>query len=112
MAWGAPATEFWTGTLEVQGREFDVTPPTLTLHGAVSKTARAREGARSARVTFKVTATDGVDGAVPVSCQSRGRVPLRARPDEGALRDDRLERQRREHVVHRHRAATAVTPPP
>ena len=71
IAWGAPATEFWTGTLEVQGREFDVTPPTLTLHGAASKTARAREGARSARVAFKVTATDGVDGAVPVSCQPR-----------------------------------------
>jgi hypothetical protein len=65
----APATETWTGTLEVQGLAFDVTAPEL--HAAGSKTVRAQKGAKSARVTFKVTATDGVDGAVPVSCQPR-----------------------------------------
>jgi hypothetical protein len=64
-----PATEVWTGTLEVPGLQFDVTAPKL--HGAASKTVRAQNGAKSARVGFKVTATDSVDGAVPVSCQPR-----------------------------------------
>jgi hypothetical protein len=73
---GAPETETWTGTLEVPGLEFDVTAPML--HGAGSKTVRAQRGAKRARVTFKVTSTDGVDGAVPVSCQPRSgrRFPL------------------------------------
>ena len=60
--------ETWTGTLEVPGLTFDVTPPTLS--GANAKTVRMRsKGARSARVSFKVTATDDVDGGVPVLCQ-------------------------------------------
>lgn len=63
----APATDTWTGTLEVPGLAFDVAAPKL--RGADSKTVRARNGAKSARVTFEVTATDGVDGAVPVSCR-------------------------------------------
>jgi HYR domain len=60
----------------VPGLEFDVTAPML--HGAGSKTVRAQRGAKRARVTFKVTSTDGVDGAVPVSCQPRSgrRFPL------------------------------------
>jgi hypothetical protein len=62
-------TETWTGTLEVPGLEFDVWAPKL--HGASSKIVRAQNGAKSARVTFKVTATDNVDGAVPVSCRPR-----------------------------------------
>jgi hypothetical protein len=62
----APATETLTGTLEVPGRAFDVTAPRL--HGIGSKNVRAEKRAKSARVTFNVTATDGVDGAVPVSC--------------------------------------------
>jgi HYR domain len=62
-----PAT--WTGTLEVAGLAFDLTAPRL--RGAVSKTVRAQNGAQSARVTFNVTATDGVDGVVPVSCEPR-----------------------------------------
>ena len=72
----SPATETWNGTLAVPGRAFDLTPPKL--HGAGSKTVRAQDGATSARVTFKVTATDGVDGAVPVSCRPRlgSRFPL------------------------------------
>jgi len=32
---------------------------------------RAPKGAKTARVTFKVTARDGVDSAVPVACQPR-----------------------------------------
>ena len=66
---GGDGTETWTGTLEVPGLEFDVTAPKL--NGAGSKTVRAPKGARTARVTFKVTATDDVDGAVPVSCQPK-----------------------------------------
>jgi HYR domain len=71
-----PGTETWTGTLEVPGLAFDVTAPKL--HSAASKTVRVQRGAKSARVSFKVTATDGVDGAVPVSCQPRSgrRFPL------------------------------------
>jgi hypothetical protein len=60
--------ETWTGTLEVPGVTFDVTPPTLT--GATAKTVHVpKKGTKSARVIFKVTATDDVDGAVPVSCR-------------------------------------------
>ncbi|HET8873438.1 MAG TPA: HYR domain-containing protein [Gaiellaceae bacterium] len=73
---GALGTETWTGTLELPGFAFDVTAPKL--HGAASKTVRAQRGAKSARVSFKVTAIDGVDGALPVSCHPRsgGRFPL------------------------------------
>ena len=66
---GGGETETWTGTLEVPGLEFDVTAPKL--NGADSKTVRAPKGAKAARVTFKVTATDDVDGAVAVSCQPK-----------------------------------------
>jgi hypothetical protein len=64
---GGDGTETWTGTLEVPGLEFDVTPPVLS--GATPKTVRVPKNAKSARFTFKVTATDDVDGAVPVSCR-------------------------------------------
>jgi hypothetical protein len=53
----------------------DLHPPKLT--GAVTKTVRAAKGAKSARVTFEVTATaDGRD--IPVSCEppSGSRFPL------------------------------------
>ena len=66
---GSAGTDTWTGTLNVPGREFDVTPPTL--RGAVNKTVRARRGAKRVRVTYRVTASDAVDGSVPVSCQPR-----------------------------------------
>ena len=48
------------------------------LSGAVAKTLRAAKGARSARVTFEVTATDDEGGDVPVSCwpRSGSRFPL------------------------------------
>jgi HYR domain len=62
-------TERWTGTLVVPGVEFDVTPPTLS--GARSKTVQAPIGATRVRVTYNVTASDAVDGAVPVSCSPR-----------------------------------------
>jgi len=56
----------WNGTLTVPGFDFDLTAPTLT--GVANKTAKAKKGARSARVTFKVTAQDDKDGAVPATC--------------------------------------------
>ena len=66
---GAAGTDTFTGTLTVPGLEFDLTPPTLS--GAANKTVRARKGSRRVRVPFKVTASDAVDGAVPVSCRPR-----------------------------------------
>jgi hypothetical protein len=69
-------TETWTGTLVAPGTEFDVTAPTLT--GAASKTVRAPKGAKRARVTYKVTASDAVDGPVPATCAPRSgsRFPI------------------------------------
>ena len=64
-------TERWIGTLVVPGLEFDVTPPTLS--GATSKTVRAPKGAKRVRVAYTVTASDAVDGRVPVSCVPRSR---------------------------------------
>ena len=66
---GSAGTDTWTGTLSVPGLEFDVTPPTL--RGAVNKTVRARRGAKRVRVTYRVTASDAVDGSVPVSCKPK-----------------------------------------
>jgi hypothetical protein len=66
---GSAGTETWTGTLTVPGLEFNVTAPTLA--GATNKTVRAKKGAKSARVTFKVTAQDDTDVVVPAGCNSR-----------------------------------------
>jgi len=66
---GSAGRDTWTGTLNVPGLEFDVTPPTLS--GAVNKKARARRGSKRVRVTYRVTASDAVDGSVPVSCKPR-----------------------------------------
>jgi HYR domain len=57
----------WTGTLVVAGLEFDLSPPTIT--GAKSKTVRVPQKATGVRVTYRLSATDGVDGSVPVSCR-------------------------------------------
>ena len=72
---GGVGSETWTGTLVVPGLEFDLTPPKLS---GAAKTVRAAKGAKTARVTFKVTATDDVDVSVPVLCQPRsgGRFKL------------------------------------
>ena len=68
-AQGRFGSETWTGSLEVPGLEFDVTRPTLA--GAINKTVKARKGAKSAHVVFRVTAQDDRDGAPPVSCSPR-----------------------------------------
>ncbi len=59
----------WNGTLTVPGFDFDLTAPTFT--GVANKTAKARKGAKSVRVTYHVTARDSVDGAVAASCTPR-----------------------------------------
>ena len=66
--------ETWTGTLTAPGLHSRL--PKLT--GAVAKTVRAAKGAKSARVTFKVKATDDDGGDLPVSCwpRSGSRFPL------------------------------------
>ena len=63
---GGVGSETWIGTLVVSGFEFDLTPPKFV--GAAAKTLRAAKGAKTARATYKVTATDDVDGSVPASC--------------------------------------------
>lgn len=66
---GAAGTERWTGTLTVPGLEFDVTRPTIT--GAANKVVRAKRGAKTARVTFQVSARDDRDGTLVTRCTSR-----------------------------------------
>ena len=66
---GGAGTEIWTGTLEVPGYTFDLAAPTLS--GASAKTVRAPKGAKTAKVAYKVRATDDVDGSVPVACQPK-----------------------------------------
>ena len=61
--------ESWEGVLDVAGIDFDTTPPVIT--GAVSRTVKARAGAKRARVKYKPTASDAVDGAVGVTCTPR-----------------------------------------
>jgi hypothetical protein len=71
---GGVGTEVWVGTLVAPKVEFDVTPPTFA--GATSKTVRAPKRAKRVRVTFKVTATDNVDGAIPVTCDPSSGFPF------------------------------------
>ncbi|MGE5273264.1 MAG: HYR domain-containing protein [Verrucomicrobiota bacterium] len=66
---GGHGVERWSGTLVVPGLEFDIRPPEIV--GAVSKTVRAPAGAKRARVTYRVTARDAVDGAVGTTCKPR-----------------------------------------
>lgn len=66
---GRHGRERWKGTLNVPGLDFDVTSPVIS--GATSKTVRAKTGARSARVSFTVTAQDDRDGSLRVTCAPR-----------------------------------------
>lgn len=66
---GWAGTDTWTGTLNVSGLSFDVTPPTLS--GLSNKTIRVRRTAKRVRVRFVVTASDQVDGPVHASCKPR-----------------------------------------
>jgi hypothetical protein len=69
------STDIWSGTLSVDGLSFDTTPPTIngarTLH-LQAKTTNGR------RVRYALTATDPVDGNLPVTCRPRSgsRFPI------------------------------------
>jgi hypothetical protein len=58
-----------TGTLVVPGLDFDLAPPILA--GARNRIVRTPRRTKRIRVTYKVTATDDVDGAVPANCRPR-----------------------------------------
>src|SRR6059058_2513909 len=60
-------TETWAGTLNVPGLDFDVVPPVFV--GAVTKVVKARRGAKSVRVSYRVSATDSGDAAVNATCK-------------------------------------------
>jgi hypothetical protein len=66
---GGTGIETWTGTLEVPGLDFDLTRPTIA--GAADKVVRAKRGAKSTRVAFRVTARDDRDGALTTQCMPR-----------------------------------------
>jgi hypothetical protein len=63
------AVDNWDGTISAPGFDVDTTAPTIS--GAADKVVRARRGSRFARVKYKVTAIDNLDGAVPVTCKPR-----------------------------------------
>jgi HYR domain len=66
---GLRGRDSWSGTLVVPGFEFDLTPPRIM--GAANKLVRAPRNARRIRVRYPVSASDDVDGAVPVACQPK-----------------------------------------
>jgi hypothetical protein len=61
--------ETWQGTLAVPGLEFDRIAPKFV--GLTSRRVVAPRRAKRVRVRFVVTATDDVDGQVPVRCKPR-----------------------------------------
>jgi len=71
----ANGVETWKGTLTVPGLKFDLVKPTFV--GAKSRTVLAPRHAKRVRVKFVVTATDAVDGPVPVKCRPRSGTRFR-----------------------------------
>jgi hypothetical protein len=67
--------ETWKGTLSVPGLEFDLIAPTFV--GATSRKVVAPRHKDRVRVRFVVTATDDVDGPVPVTCRPRSGTRFR-----------------------------------
>jgi HYR domain len=63
------------GTLTVPGLEFDLIAPTFA--GAKSRKVVAPRRAKRVRVKYAVTATDAVDGPVPVACRPRSGTRFR-----------------------------------
>lgn len=61
--------DFLNATVTAPNTTFDLTPPVI--RGATSKTVRTRRSAKFARVKFKVTAQDAVDGPVLVTCNHK-----------------------------------------
>ena len=64
---GGHGVEWWDGTLDVPGVDFDIASPVIT--GAVSRTIKVSANARRARVTFKPRANDAIEGPVGVVCK-------------------------------------------
>ena len=62
-----PGMDTWTGTVVASAVDFDLTPPTIT--GTRSRTVRVPRRAKNARVTYRVNATDAVDGPASVTCR-------------------------------------------
>lgn len=67
--------EIWHGTLAVPGLAFDLVAPKISR--ATSRTVVVRRHAKRVRVRFNVTATDDVDGPVPVTCKPRSGTRFR-----------------------------------
>jgi len=59
----------WKGTLVVPALDFDLTPPVVA--GARNRTILAARGRARVRVAYSVTASDNVDGRLPVTCLPR-----------------------------------------
>jgi hypothetical protein len=57
----------WTGPLTVPGLDFDLSAPTIS--SATNKVVRVKGTARRVKVSYAVTASDTVDGTVPVTCR-------------------------------------------
>lgn len=72
---GAAGSETWTGTLTVPGLEFDTMRPTFA--GVANRIVRAKRGAKSARVAFRVTAQDDRDGPLATRCTPRSGAPFK-----------------------------------
>jgi hypothetical protein len=66
---GSSGHDTWSGTVVAPGFEFDLTPPTITR--AADIRVRAPRKAQRIRVRYHVSASDDVDGAVPVACQPK-----------------------------------------
>jgi hypothetical protein len=69
LSTGFSGIDTWTGTLVAPGLQFDLAAPTID--GAVDKNVRIARRAKRVRVAYAITAQDGVDGPVPVTCSPR-----------------------------------------
>ena len=70
------ATWTWTGTLNVPGLTFDMTPPKI--RGVASKLVKTRSP-KGRRVRYSVSATDATDGTVAVDCRPKSGSVFRVR---------------------------------
>ena len=66
---GSAGTDTWTGTLKCAWA--GIRRDAAHAQRRRQQEVRARRGSKRVRVTYRVTASDAVDGSVPVSCQPR-----------------------------------------
>ena len=94
-----PGTDTWTGTVLVPGEiKLDLTAPQIS--GATTKAVRAPRKAKFVRVRFRVTATDDVDGPVPVACPSEFGQPIPHRAYRRQLFGHGHGREHRHGTLH------------